>query len=135
MIELGGADHRHAERKMSRIGIFSAVLITGALAMPVAAAGQQTSGIAMSAGALLVPAPTESLLPASAWAGEARIGEPRAPLLELPQVRNRRGIPFMIAGGAMFLAGAIIGDDGGTILILGGIGVGAYGAYVYFGNN
>ena len=40
----------------------------------------------------------------------------------------------MIAGGAMFLAGAIIGDDGGTLLLLGGIGVGAYGAYVYFGS-
>jgi hypothetical protein len=38
----------------------------------------------------------------------------------------------MIAGGAMFLAGAIIGDDGGTLLLLGGLGVGAYGVYVYF---
>jgi hypothetical protein len=40
----------------------------------------------------------------------------------------------MIAGGAMFLAGAIIGDDGGTLLVLGGVGAGAYGAYVYFGD-
>jgi hypothetical protein len=40
----------------------------------------------------------------------------------------------MIAGGAMFLAGAIVGGDGGTLLLLGGVGVGAYGAYVYFGS-
>jgi hypothetical protein len=39
----------------------------------------------------------------------------------------------MVAGGILFVAGAIVGRDAGTILMLGGAGVGAYGAYVYFG--
>jgi len=50
-----------------------------------------------------------------------------------PQARNRRGVPWMVAGGGVFLAGAILGDDGGTVLMLGGIGMGTYGAFVYFG--
>ena len=49
--------------------------------------------------------------------------------------RNDDGVPYMIAGGVAFLAGAIVGDDAGTILMLGGAGVGAYGAFVYFGGD
>ncbi len=51
----------------------------------------------------------------------------------MPQVRNRRGVPYMVAGGILFVAGAITGDDAGTVLMIGGAGVGAYGAFVYFG--
>jgi hypothetical protein len=38
---------------------------------------------------------------------------------------------LMIVGGAAFLAGAIIGDDAGTVLMVGGAGVGLYGLYLY----
>jgi hypothetical protein len=38
---------------------------------------------------------------------------------------------YMIVGGAAFLAGAIIGDDAGTIIMIGGAGVGIYGLYLY----
>jgi hypothetical protein len=37
----------------------------------------------------------------------------------------------MIVGGAVFLAGAIIGGSGGTIIMIAGVGVGAYGLYQY----
>jgi hypothetical protein len=49
------------------------------------------------------------------------------------RARNRRGVPLMVAGGVLFVAGAIVGKDVGTILMLGGAGIGAFGAYVYFG--
>lgn len=62
----------------------------------------------------------------------APIAEP-ALLLPQARARNRRGVPLMVAGGILFVAGAIAGDDVGTILMLGGAGVGAWGAYVYFG--
>jgi len=55
------------------------------------------------------------------------------PLVRERQVRNRRGVPLMVAGGILFVAGAIAGDDVGTIFMLGGAGVAAWGAYVYFG--
>jgi hypothetical protein len=38
---------------------------------------------------------------------------------------------LMIVGGAAFLAGAIIGGDAGTIIMVGGAGVGLYGLYLY----
>lgn len=41
------------------------------------------------------------------------------------------GLTLMIVGGAMFVGGLIIGDTGGTILAVGGLGVGAYGLYLY----
>ncbi|HJU68410.1 MAG TPA: hypothetical protein VJ650_09180 [Gemmatimonadaceae bacterium] len=43
----------------------------------------------------------------------------------------RRSETLMIIGGAIFLAGAIIGDDAGTIIMIGGAGIGIYGLYLY----
>ncbi len=43
----------------------------------------------------------------------------------------RRSEALMIVGGAIFLAGAIIGDDAGTIIMIGGAAVGIYGLYLY----
>lgn len=56
-------------------------------------------------------------------------------LISAPQVRDQEGVPYMVAGGILFVAGAIAGGDGGMLLVLGGAGVGAYGAYVYFGGS
>jgi hypothetical protein len=52
------------------------------------------------------------------------------PALDLRQ-RLRRSEALMIVGGAIFLAGAIIGDDAGTIIMIGGAAVGIYGLYLY----
>jgi hypothetical protein len=41
------------------------------------------------------------------------------------------GATLMIIGGAAIVAGALVGGSGGTVLILGGVGVGAYGLYLY----
>jgi hypothetical protein len=43
----------------------------------------------------------------------------------------RRSEVLMIVGGAILLAGAIIGDDAGTIIMIGGAAVGIYGLYLY----
>ena len=44
---------------------------------------------------------------------------------------NRNATTLMIVGGAAFIAGAIIGDTAGTIIMVGGAGVGLYGLYLY----
>ena len=48
---------------------------------------------------------------------------------------QRRGLSqpevLMIVGGAAFLAGAIIGDDAGTLIMIGGAGIGLWGLYLY----
>ncbi|MDQ6829562.1 MAG: hypothetical protein M3081_11900 [Gemmatimonadota bacterium] len=43
-------------------------------------------------------------------------------------------VKFMIVGGAAFLAGAIIQNDPGTIIMVAGAGVGLYGLYLYLNN-
>jgi hypothetical protein len=42
------------------------------------------------------------------------------------------GVGLMIAGGALFVAGLIIGNDAGTVLAVTGAAIGAYGLYQYF---
>ncbi len=41
------------------------------------------------------------------------------------------GATLMIIGGAAIVAGALVSGSGGTLLILGGVGVGVYGFYLY----
>lgn len=43
----------------------------------------------------------------------------------------RRSEKLMIVGGAILLAGAIIGGDAGTIIMIGGAGITIYGLYLY----
>ena len=42
-----------------------------------------------------------------------------------------RAETLMIVGGAAFVAGLIIGDDAGTIVMVGGAAIGLYGLYLY----
>lgn len=41
-------------------------------------------------------------------------------------------VGLMIAGGAVFLGGLIIGDDPGMVVAISGLGIGAWGSYLYF---
>jgi hypothetical protein len=49
----------------------------------------------------------------------------------MPAARGQ-SVALMVAGGALFVAGAIVGNDAGTLLMVGGAVVGAYGLYLYF---
>lgn len=89
------------------------------------------------------PAPSASLQPASLASGVPTLAasrvalhpiatvEPSAAPTLVAQRSPRRGKTLMIVGGAMFIAGAIIGNDAGTIVMLGGAGIGLYGLYLY----
>lgn len=63
----------------------------------------------------------------------ALVVAPAARALALPQpaIARKRGVPQMIIGGAAILGGALIGNDAGTIVMLGGLGYGLYGLYLY----
>lgn len=50
----------------------------------------------------------------------------------LPFQRRSAGVPLMTAGAVLFVAGAIVGGDAGTVLMIGGAGIAAYGVYLYF---
>jgi hypothetical protein len=51
-----------------------------------------------------------------------------------PAVVQARGrsVAYMLAGAALFVGGALIGGDAGTLLMIGGVGFGAYGIYLHF---
>ena len=102
----------------------------GSLAIPGVASGQALpSSPAIDLRAEASPLISRSLFEAPAL-GEAPEPTPPAPQ---SRARNQRGVPLMVAGGVLLVAGAIAGGDAGTLLIVGGAGVGAWGAYVYFG--
>jgi hypothetical protein len=93
-----------------------------------------TAAAAPTAHAQAVTAPAASgptIVAASSAVRPPVRRDPNVPeALDLRQ-RLTRGETLMIVGGAIFLAGAIIGDDPGTIIMIGGAAVGIYGLYLY----
>jgi len=61
---------------------------------------------------------------------------PDVPVAPLPPASGGgldNGEKLMIIGGAALIAGAIIGNTAGTIIMIGGAGVGLYGLYIHLG--
>ena len=44
---------------------------------------------------------------------------------------RREGRVFALVGGAAVIAGVLIGDDVGTVMAIGGAGLGLYGLYIW----
>lgn len=133
---------------MNRVGLPFMLALAGGLLMPAVASSQTLvdQTFAAADGATVVAeaeqrrTAAEQLRPATGTAtlfspmsAEIPAGDYRQ--VEIDDDGDKDGVPYMIAGGIAFLAGAIVGDDVGTILMLGGAGAGAYGAFVYFGGD
>jgi hypothetical protein len=71
--------------------------------------------------------PASNLLPAHREADPWRVHR-----VTMAQQRNRAGIPWIIAGSALIVGGAIVGDDIGTLLMASGVVGVAYGVFIYF---
>jgi hypothetical protein len=77
------------------------------------------------------PASGPTILAASSAVRPPVRTDPNVPeALDLRQ-RLTRPETLMIIGGAIFLAGAIIGDDAGTVIMITGAAFGIYGLYLY----
>jgi hypothetical protein len=96
------------------------------------------SGGESSAGAAAVAALHPAAGPALDAASVAVRGRTLTPIsadsaAALVQARAGQGFGqseiLMIVGGATFLVGAVIGDDAGTIIMIGGAAIGLYGLY------
>jgi hypothetical protein len=72
--------------------------------------------------------PTRESARVAMHAAETRRGAP--PILQNKK-SNRNAVAMMVVGGAALLVGAIIGNDAGTIVMLGGAGIGLYGLYLF----
>ncbi|HUP90469.1 MAG TPA: hypothetical protein VM100_14015 [Longimicrobiales bacterium] len=52
--------------------------------------------------------------------------------IEPVMISRGGGMGYMLAGAALFIAGLVVDGDAGTIMVLAGAGIGAYGLYVHF---
>lgn len=75
----------------------------------------------------LMPESTVKLLTPVESAVTAEENQPAQPAMP-----RGSGTGLIIAGGALFVAGLLIGGDPGTLLAVTGAAVGAYGLYLYF---
>jgi hypothetical protein len=129
---------------MSSTRIFSAAFAAALLASPLAAqrvidAPQAafSTPSTLVAPAIAAPAATPMVLTSLASAqADAPVGVRvitlAVPVDPAPVPRAYGRSPaLMILGGAMLLTGAVIGGDSGTIVMLGGAGVGLFGLWNY----
>ena len=96
------------------------------------AAAQQPEKPAASLQERMTSAAPASIYMQPRWNAEQRSVTAKQP--NQPVLAGARGqsVALMVAGGALFVAGAIVGSDAGTLLMVGGAVVGAYGIYLYF---
>ena len=68
----------------------------------------------------------------SSWHAPAEPLQAAADVMSPRRFTSRApGATLMIIGGGAIVAGALVGGSSGTLLILGGVGLGAYGFYLY----
>ena len=124
---------------MSRTIRSSALAAVFVLATPFAALQSQVAAPSTHAAARVTAAPrSAAVAPAPVAARRTTATEDVRAMREAAAQRvraqaggSRQGRNLMIIGGAAFIAGAVIGGDAGTIVMLGGAGVGLYGLYLY----
>lgn len=75
----------------------------------------------------LMPAPA-----AVALAAHAQPVSMKSNAIEPVMISRGSGMGYMLAGAALFIAGLVVDGDAGTIMVLTGAGIGAYGLYVHF---
>ncbi|HJU90671.1 MAG TPA: hypothetical protein VJ672_14870 [Gemmatimonadaceae bacterium] len=105
-----------------RASTLGAVLVAGALALTSRASAQELA-TAQAAGPTL----------AAASVGFRPTLHEASPDEALLQRRGglSSGQKLMILGGATFLVGALVGDDAGTVIMVGGAVIGLYGLYLW----
>ncbi len=105
-----------------------------------ATASAVSAEVLPTAPVVTVPAATDEAAPSVADrlrpAADARLLAPaqaaeQRQLAHQPAYRASRGVPLMIVGGAMFLAGAIIDDRAGDAVMVAGVVVAAIGLLEY----
>lgn len=116
----GPADARDSSRASVAVGLV-APSIDSVTAVTEASPSQ-------SAAAVVTRGPSR----ASARVASHAVSTPRgAPPVLQNKKSSKNALALMIVGGAALVIGAVIGDDAGTIVMLGGAGIGLYGLYLF----
>ncbi len=120
---------------IARVGTFAVfAMLSGAMLLPAATQAQSADGLVEPVvAAPAIPLSGAPTLEATRVALRplASVERTNQPAVVMQRSGMGRGQILMIVGGAAFLAGAIIGDDAGTIMMIGGAGIGLWGLYLY----
>ncbi|HEX9055218.1 MAG TPA: hypothetical protein VF830_09950 [Gemmatimonadales bacterium] len=107
----------------------SVAVLTLALALSRPATAQ-----APAAPAVISPAPSVSYAPTLAATRLGFSADEQAPLAvnaSAARMGRREGRALALVGGAAVIAGILIGEDAGTVIAIGGAGIGLYGLYIW----
>jgi hypothetical protein len=114
-------DMRDASPALNAIGVVPLTLIDSATAAAAQPASDASTPIAVRGPGV-----------ASARVAAHAISSTRnAPPVIQDKKSNNRSVALMIVGGVALVVGAVIGDDAGTLVMLGGAGIGLYGLYMF----
>ena len=117
----GQSDARDTSRAAVAIGLMPASLVDSVAA--VAAVSSEANPLPS-----VTRGPTRASARVAMHPAETRRGAP--PVFQNKK-SNRNAVAMMIVGGAALVIGAVIGNDAGTIVMLGGAGIGLYGLYLF----
>jgi hypothetical protein len=116
-----------AAQSAAQSGSLDTAVSAPSLVAPVASANE--SDTPRTAAAATVRGPTMSSARVASHSVTSARGE--APAVIQNRTSNRNSVALMIVGGAALVVGAVIGDDAGTLVMLGGAAVGLYGLYLF----
>ena len=108
-------------------GAAGAVILTLAVPHPAAAQAPTPSPAAAAA-------PTTSLAPTLAATHLRFAAEDRAPLMvnaSAARMSSNEGKATAIVGAALVVTGLVVGGDTGTLITIGGAGLGLFGIYIW----
>ena len=117
----GQSDARDTSRAAVAIGLMPASLVDSVAA--VAAVSSEANPLPS-----VTRGPTRESARVAMHPAETRRGAP--PVFQNKK-SNKNAVAMMIVGGAALVIGAVIGNDAGTIVMLGGAGIGLYGLYLF----
>jgi len=117
----GQADARDTSRATVAIGLLPTTLVDSVTAVAEMSSSESPTPS-------VVRGPTRESARVASHAAETRRGAP--PILQ-DKKSNKNAVAMMIVGGAALVIGAVIGNDAGTIVMLGGAGIGLYGLYLF----
>ena len=117
----GLADARDSSRASVAIGLVPPSLVDSVTAVAERSSSESATAVA-----------TRGPSRASARVASHTVSTPRgAPPVIQNKKSNHNALALMIVGGAALVIGAVIGDDAGTLVMLGGAGIGLYGLYLF----
>ena len=111
--------------------VMAACAVMFALTSPLAAQQADTTNGNTPAPATIMKrpaAPAYTLIPQEMKVADQTV---TAPLSITTQQGRGTNVALMVVGGAAIVLGAVIGGDAGTLMMIGGAGVGLWGLYHY----